>query len=114
MKNFIQEGDTVTLTAPYAVTSGQGFQVGTLFAVASADAANGASVEGVIDGVFDITKNTGANESFAQGAAVYWDNTNKRCTYTSNTNANKLIGAATVAATTSATVVRVRLNGIAS
>ena len=46
MKNFLQAGLTLALIAPYALLGGQGFQVGTLFAVASSDAANGAEVEG--------------------------------------------------------------------
>lgn len=111
MKNFAKMGDTITLTAPYAVTSGQGLQVGNLFGIASGDAALNAAVETQMVGVVDLNKNTGAGESYAQGAYVYWDNTNKRCTTTSS--GNKLIGAATRAATTSDTVVRVRLNGVA-
>ena len=45
MKNFVMEGRTITLPAPYAVTSGQGLQVGSIFGVASADAAISADVE---------------------------------------------------------------------
>ena len=56
MKNFIQPGDTLTLTAPAALSSGDGFQVGSIFAVACADAESGASVEGATKGVFDLTK----------------------------------------------------------
>lgn len=37
MKNFVMEGKTLTLTAPYALTSGQGLLVGSLFGVASGD-----------------------------------------------------------------------------
>ena len=29
MKNFVQDGGVLTVTAPYALTSGQGCQVGT-------------------------------------------------------------------------------------
>ena len=40
MKNFVQPGSTITLTAPYAVASGDGLLVGAIFGVAAGDAAN--------------------------------------------------------------------------
>lgn len=85
MKNFVKEGETLTLTAPYALSSGDGFQVGAkLFAVATAAAANGATVEGATKGVFDLT--CLSTDVIAIGALIYWDNTNKRCTSTSTSN----------------------------
>ena len=33
MKNFVQPGNTITLTAPYAVASGDGLLVGYIFGV---------------------------------------------------------------------------------
>ena len=39
MKNFIQPGDSLTVSAPYAVTSGQGVLIGALFGIAAYDAA---------------------------------------------------------------------------
>lgn len=107
MKNFVQHGDTVTLTAPYAVTSGLGFQVGSIFAVASADAADGVEVEGATAGVFDLVKATG--QAWTQGVKIYWDDTSKACTTTVGTN--KLIGAALSAAVSGAVVGRVMLTG---
>ena len=41
MKTYVQPGNTITLTAPYAVASGDGLLVGSIFGVA-AGAANGA------------------------------------------------------------------------
>ena len=38
MKNFIQKGNNITLTAPYNVTSGDGLLVGSAFGVATGDA----------------------------------------------------------------------------
>lgn len=105
MKNFVQSGVNVTLTAPAALVAGQGFLVGALFAVASADAANGASVEGVTVGVFDLTKATG--EAWTVGQKVYWDNTNRRVTTTAS--GNTLIGVALAVAASGATIGRVRL-----
>lgn len=107
MKNFIQPGGTLTLTAPYALTSGQGFLVGAIFAVAKADAASGASVEGLRAGAYDLAKATG--EAWTQGVKVYWDNTNKRLTTTSSSNT--LVGAATQAQASGDTVGRALITG---
>lgn len=107
MKNYVQPGRVITLTAPYALTSGQGALVGTLFSVASGDAANGATFEGVTEGVFDLAKV--AATAITAGAKVYWDNAARNVTTT--VGSNTLIGCAIVAAATNDTTVRVRLNG---
>ena len=106
MKNFVQKGENIDLLAPRQLASGDGFLVGTLFAVASAAAANGAAVVGVVEGVFDLPKAAGA---VTAGAKLYWDNTafNVTTTATSNT----LIGAAIKAAASGDATARVRLNG---
>lgn len=109
MKNFVQEGKTLSLTAPYAVASGDGFLVGTIFAVAAGDADSGAPVEGVTEGVFDLVKV--GSQAWTVGAAIYWDNTNRHCTTVAT--GNTLIGKAVAAVGSGAneTVGRVRLNG---
>jgi len=106
MKNFIMEGKTITLTAPYAVTSGQGLLVGSIFGVACADAAISTEVETLLDGVFTLAKATGA--AWTVGALIYWDNTAKNCTTTAASN--KLIGVAQAAAASGDAVGNVRLN----
>ena len=106
MKNFVMEGRTVTLVAPYAVTSGQGLLVGSIFGVAAADAAIITEVETVLEGVFTLAKATGA--AWTQGALIYWDNAARNCTTTVATN--KLIGVATAAAASGDAVGNVRLN----
>lgn len=108
MENYVQKGETITLTAPAAVSSGDGVLVGKFFGVAVADAASGAEVEATLCGVFELPKATGA---ITQGALVYWDNTAKNVTTTSTSNT--LIGAAVVAAASGDTTAIVRLNGIA-
>jgi predicted RecA/RadA family phage recombinase len=45
MKNYVHEGQTLTVVAPYAVSSGGGVKVGNLFGVAVYDAAQNASLE---------------------------------------------------------------------
>ena len=105
-KNFIQPGNTIALTAPYAVVSGDGLLVGSIFGVATGDAANGVELEAMVTGVFDLAK---AGDAVTQGAKLYWDNTNKNLTTT--LTANTLIGAAVSAAAIGDATVIVRLNG---
>ncbi len=109
MKTYVQPGNTITLTAPYDVTSGDGLLVGAIFGIASGDALTGAEVEVVTTGVFDLTK--AVSQAWAVGDKVYWDNTNRVATKTAT--ANTLIGVAVLAVggTASETTGRVRLNG---
>lgn len=77
MRNFVSEGRNLDLTAPRDIASGEGFIVGSIFAVASTTAATGSGVVGVTRGVFDLTKKGTA--AFAPGDRVSWDDTNHRC-----------------------------------
>lgn len=77
-KNYVQLGDTITVTAGGVVVSGQGVLAGTLFGVAQYSAASGAQVELAMEGVFDLPK--APVDVIAEGAAVYWDNTSGRVT----------------------------------
>ena len=77
MKNFIQRGDMITVTAPTGgVTSGQGVLVGNLFGVAANTAAEGESVEIATIGVYELPKL--ASAVIAAGARVAWDDTAKQ------------------------------------
>ena len=109
MKNYVQPGKTITLAAPYAVSSGDGLLVGAIFGVATASAAIGETVEAALVGVFDIKKV--ASQAWAVGDKVYWDNTAKETTKTATSNT--LIGVAVEAVANGAsdTVGRLRLNG---
>ena len=109
MKNYVQPGNTITLTAPYAVASGDGLLVGSIFGIAAGDAALGEAVEAALVGVYDLKK--AASQAWTSGVKVYWDNTAKNCTTTAS--ANTLIGVATEAVAGGATdlIGRVRLNG---
>ena len=108
MKNYVQPGTTLTLTAPYAVTSGDGLLVGSIFGVAAGDATSGATVEAALTGVFDLTKI--GSQAWTAGVKVYWDDANKRCTTVATDNT--LVGVAVEAVASGAgdTVGRVRLN----
>ena len=108
MKNYVHPGNTVTLTAPYAVTSGDGLLVGSICGVAAGHAANAETVETALVGVFDLKKV--ASQAWSAGDKVYWDNTNKEASKTAT--GNVLIGVATeaVAAGAADVIGRVRLN----
>lgn len=106
-RNFVQPGETLTLTAPRNLASGDGFMVGGIFAVALAAAAVGTPVEARRVGVFDLTKATGA--AWTAGQKLYWDNA--AFNVTSTAGANALIGAAAQAAASGAAIGRVLLTG---
>lgn len=106
MKNFKQPGDTITVTAPAAVTSGDGVLVGSIFGVANFSADNGAEVEIKTTGVFELPKTSAL--AISVGDLLYWDNAAK---VVNKTNTNKLIGVAVSAAANPSPSVEVRLNG---
>lgn len=109
MKNYVQDGETITLVAPAALASGDGVLVGSFFGVAANAAASGANVEVKLNGVYQITALS--TDTGAVGAKVYWDNTNKRITTTAS--GNSLVGALTAAKANGDTTATVRLNGVA-
>jgi predicted RecA/RadA family phage recombinase len=107
--NYIQDGDVLEFAAPYAVAAGAGALIGTIFGVAQVTLANGERGSFQLEGVHELVKLGG--EAWAEGAKVYWDNTNKRCTTTSAGNTS--IGVASEAAISAATLGRVRLGIVA-
>lgn len=109
MKNFVQPGDTISVTAPYTVLSGAGCLVGILFGIAAFDATSGSAVELATEGVFDITALSTDTASGTTLVAAYWDDTNKRITTTSASNTK--VGVIVAAKTNGQTTARVRLNG---
>ncbi|GJD51092.1 hypothetical protein OPKNFCMD_3843 [Methylobacterium crusticola] len=106
MRNFVQKGEVVTLTAPANLLSGDVVIVGAIFGVAAADALSGADVEVVTGGVYDLPKVSA--QAWTQGAAVYWDATAKNATTTAGSNTK--LGVAVLAAANPSAVGRVRLN----
>lgn len=107
MKNYVQPGDTITVTAPAAIASGDGVLVGKLFGIAAIAAASGAEVEIKTTGVFNIGKNSA--EAWAQGVDVYWDSAAKVMTTTATNNT--LVAKAVLPADNPSGTGRVRLNG---
>ncbi len=110
MRNYIQPGNTITLAAPYAVTSGGGLLVGAIFGVASADAASGEAVEACLVGVVDLAKADA--EAWNPGDKVHWDDANRVATTAEA--GNTLIGVGVAAAAADAATGRIRLNGSVS
>jgi predicted RecA/RadA family phage recombinase len=84
MNNYVQRGNTLTVTAPYALLSGGGCQVGTIFGVSVNTQNSGDSTELVVEGVFDLAKDT---STFVSGAKVYWDNSQQLATANTLTTA---------------------------
>ena len=111
MQNFIQPGNTITVTAPTGgVASGEGVLIGSLFGVAAFDAEESESIEIQTVGVMVLPKLS--TDVVAVGDLLHWDATNNRLTKTATSN--KLIGVAVAAAGNGAATVVVRLNGIAA
>lgn len=106
MKNFIQRGDTLTLTAPAALSSGDVVIVGGFIGVAAGDAENGADVETKLTGVFELPK---AAIDIAQGDQLYWSTSNGNVNKTAS--GNTAIGKAAVDAASGVATVPVRLDG---
>ena len=106
MKNYIQPGDMLTVTAPSNLASGAGVLIGSIFGVAANAALSGASMEMAVKGVFDLVKV--GTQAWTVGQLVYWTGT--ACTNVASTN--KLIGVAVLATGAGAgeTIGRVRLN----
>lgn len=110
-RNFVQEGDTLTLIAPSGgVTAGQGYVIGASFVVALTSAAEGAKFDAATEGVFTMTKAAaGSGKAFTQREAIFWDNSsNKRW---DKTSAGFFpVGTAVEAADSAATTVKVKIN----
>ncbi|TWD54538.1 putative RecA/RadA family phage recombinase [Agrobacterium vitis] len=110
MKNYRQEGTVVPMTVPVGgVVSGVPVVVGDVVVIPMATVAYDASrvqkFQALLGGAVDLAKATGT--AIAEGAAVYWDATNKVATTT--VGSNKKIGAAIDGgATAAATTVPVR------
>lgn len=108
-KNFIQPGDTITVTAPADVVSGAGVLVGNIFGIAQFSAKSGEPVEIATTRVWEVEK-VSAQAWASVGLEIYWDASAGKFTTTASTN--KLVGVnLAVAANPSPTGV-VRLNGI--
>ena len=97
MKNFIQEGEGLELTAPTGgVVSGKAYSIGELIVVASGTAAAAAKFVGQIEGVFELAKTSA--QAYTEGQQLYLIEATSVVTNTSNTGANPPVGVCVVAA----------------
>ncbi|SIN74272.1 DUF2190 family protein [Vannielia litorea] len=109
MKNYVQPGENITLTAAAASSSGDGVLVGSLFGIAAGDAEIGDTLTIVTEGVFEMPKP--ATDVLAVGDPVYWDASGKLATADDDSGSNAEIGVAVTTAANPSSSVRVRLNG---
>ena len=109
MKNYIQEGKSLDLAAPYAVSSGGGAIIGSIFGVASTDLASGETGAFQLEGVYALAKSTAASSGGSQGAKAYFITGTKLVTAVSTSNT--LIGVFTAACADGDSTCSVRLNG---
>ena len=94
MKNLVQVGETLSVTAPYAVASGAGVKVGGIIGIAQYAAAISEDVLIARRGVFTVAKVSA--QAWAAGDKIYWDDAAKN--FTTVSTSNTLVGAATAAA----------------
>ncbi|SIT10430.1 Predicted phage recombinase, RecA/RadA family [Roseivivax lentus] len=107
--NYVQPGDTLTLTAPGAITSGSIVQIGALIGVAAGDAASGEGLDLVTVGCFMLPKVS--TDAVIVGDVLYFDAANGVVTTEDGTGANDRIGVAVTAAANPSASVVVRLDG---
>lgn len=107
MRNFIQPGAVLTLTAPTGGVVGGAFvKIGSFFGVATRTVAQGEQFELRVGGVFELPKNSA--EAWAEGQDIY---ATAGGVMTTSSSGNTKVGvAAAVAANPSGSGI-VRLNG---
>lgn len=108
MKNYIQEGDYLEITAGATIAAGDLVQFGSLHGVAVTDIANGAN--GIIHtkGVYTLPKLTGASaDACTAGGPVYFSSGS--VSGSDSSGSRKLVGYSLAAANQAATTVAVRL-----
>lgn len=106
MKNFVQDGDILTLTPAAAVASGVGYLFGVaLFGIATNDVAVSTPGEFITEGVVEIGKTSAL--AIVVGDRLYWDATNKVVNKTAT--AQQHVGIAVAAAANPSATVLMKL-----
>jgi len=108
MKNFVQQGDMITMIAAGAIASGELVREGSLIGVAATDAAIGEAFEAKTTGVFDLPKTSA--QAWTVGQPVYMISGSGLLTNVPGTG-NYLAGVAVAVAANPSATGRVRLNG---
>lgn len=107
MKNFVQPGNCITVTAAAEASAGDVVKIGNMIGIAAGDAAEGDSLDIELVGVFELPKTEALEISV--GDKVYWDAANSVVNKTAS--GNTLLGIAVAAAANPSATARVRLNG---
>jgi len=111
MTNFVQPGDVIEFTAPSGgVVVGVPKQIGQIVVVPTVTAAQTVKFNGCVTGVFDLPKI--GSQAWAEGAVVFWDEGNDRCTTAGAGNIQIGICTKAVGSGAGETTGRVRLDGI--
>lgn len=106
MKNYIQDGKTISFTPTAAVASGEAVLLGMLLVVAITAIAANTPGEGVTEGVFELPKKS--TDVVALGVDLYWDDTANELTTTATDNTK--VGKAWMASGNGKATVWVKIN----
>ncbi|MEL4391283.1 DUF2190 family protein [Shewanella xiamenensis] len=106
MKNYIQDGKSISHTPTVAVTSGQALLIGALLALAINNIPANTQGEFVTEGVFELPKKS--TDDVALGVDLYWDDTANELTTTATDNTK--VGKAWSAAGNGTATVAVKIN----
>lgn len=104
--NYVSDGEIMDYTAAATLAVGVGVLIGARLGVTLVAIANGATGSVAMEGVWTLPKLS--TDVVAQGALLYWDNTNSRLTVTAT--GNTLAGYAMLAAGSGVTTVRIKIN----
>ena len=107
MKNYVQKGENITVTAAAAASSGAIVKIGSMIGIAAADAAIGDDLDLATTGVFELPKVS--TDVLAVGDTVYFKSADGNVTSTASGNTK--MGVAVTAAGNPSGTVNVRLNG---
>lgn len=106
MKNYVQDGKSLTLDPGATVAAGVGRLFGAaLFGVAVTDAVSGVESAFITEGVVDIAKTSAL--AISVGDRLYWDSTNKVVNKT--TTAQQQVGVAVAAAANPSSTVLMKI-----
>jgi predicted RecA/RadA family phage recombinase len=109
MKNFIQPGEMMEITAGAEIKSGDPVVVGEMVTIAAHDIANGANGQVSTCGVFEVVKLAGA--TWSKGQKLFWDKVAKKFTTIASADADLVAGIAFEDALLAATVGYIKLCG---
>lgn len=105
-KNFIQNGNIITIPVSNAVKCGDGVAINSLFGIATLDAEAGEDLSLALVGIFQLPKN---NTVMQIGDKLYWDNDKQIVTKAATNNA--YAGLAIEATQSGDAWIKVRLSG---